>query len=59
MSLPSAWEAKRAAFLEALADYIDARIQYAAADPEWRSSREVSATGDRLEYALEELFKRG
>ena len=38
--------------MEALADHIDARIDYRAADPEWRSSRECSETADRLEAEL-------
>lgn len=48
--------AKRGVFLEALADYIDARIEYRSADPEWRSTRELTRTGDALEEALEALL---
>lgn len=47
----------RTAFMDALADYIDAKVSYAAGDPEWRSSRDVCATGDKLEEALDALFK--
>lgn len=43
-------------FMECLTDYIDARIQYAAADPEWRSHRECSTAQDRLEAALTRLL---
>lgn len=44
--------AQRVMFIDALGDYIDARINYGNADPEWRSSREVSQAGDALELAL-------
>lgn len=56
---PTEGSLKRERFLEALASYIDARISYAAADPAWRSSREVAASEDELETALEALIPDG
>jgi hypothetical protein len=52
-------EVIRASFIEALGDYIDARIDYRAGDPEWKSSREIAAAGDRLEKALEDVLAHG
>lgn len=49
----------RGTFLEALADYIDARIDYRAADPEWRSTRELDRTDYTLEKALEDVLRHG
>lgn len=48
--------ALRAAFIETLADYIDARINYGNGDPEWRSGRETSQAADRLDDALAKLL---
>jgi hypothetical protein len=49
----------RATFVEALGDYIDARIDYRAADPEWKSGRDVAQAADRLETALADVLKHG
>lgn len=46
-------------FLEALADHIDARIDYRLAEAEWRSGNEVTRTMDALDQALEALLKHG
>lgn len=51
------YQDSRLALMEALADYVDARIDYRLADPEYRSSREVSLAAGQLEAALDELFK--
>lgn len=47
---------KQGVFMEALGDYVDARINYNAAEPEWRSTRDMAAATDRLEQALEALL---
>lgn len=47
---------QRSAFLDALGNYIDARIEYHAAEPEWRSNREVAQAIGRLDEALVALF---
>jgi hypothetical protein len=52
-------EVIRATFVEALGDYIDARIDYRAADPEWKSGRDLSVTADKLEHALEDVLRHG
>lgn len=52
-------EVIRAAFMEALGDYIDARIDYRAGDPEWRSYREGREAEERLEKALADVLKHG
>lgn len=52
------YPAQRAAFMDALADYIDAKIDYRACDPEWASTRDICKAGDQLEAALDALFKQ-
>lgn len=47
-------ERKRDELMNALREYIDARIHYAASDPEWRSDPSVEY--DRLDKALEECL---
>lgn len=42
--------------LDALAEWHDAKAEYHAADPEWRSSRDVDATRTRLKEALRYLL---
>jgi hypothetical protein len=44
--------ARRVMFIDALGDYIDARINYGGADPEWRSTREIAQAADALDTAL-------
>lgn len=40
--------------IQALDDYVDARIQYAEADPEWRSA--PMSESDRVAAALDRLI---
>lgn len=52
-------EVIRANFLDALADYIDARIDYRNGDPEWKSAHEISRASDKLEGALSDVLRHG
>jgi len=45
-------------FFDALDAYIDARIDYRASDPEWRSTRELTRTTDALKAEIERLTGR-
>lgn len=49
----------RNTFMEALGDWIDARIDYRAADPEWRSYRDGREAEERLEKALQDVLRHG
>lgn len=45
---------KRDAFMEALKDFVDARIRYEQADPEWRT--DTRREEGELELALDRLL---
>lgn len=52
-------EVIRANFLDALADYIDARIDYRNGDPEWKTAHEIDRTSGKLEDALSDVLRHG
>ena len=58
MSVTDYRKEKISSFMDALDAYIDERVRWLAADPEWRSMERVCELGHRVEEQLTKLLEK-